>query len=70
MGRLAVFLLAALLAGCATTGERDPKDPWEGFNRGSFSFNEKLAREWYRFVGNHKKPLRLNFAVPLRVPLD
>ena len=42
MGRLAVFLLAALLAGCATTGERDPKDPWEGFNRGSFSFNEKL----------------------------
>ena len=42
MGRLAVFLLAALLAGCATTGERDPKDPWEGFNRKSFAFNEKL----------------------------
>ncbi len=42
MGRLAAFLLAALLAGCATTGERDPKDPWEVFNRGSFSFNEKL----------------------------
>ena len=42
MGRLAAFLLAAFLAGCATTGERDPKDPWEGFNRGSFAFNEKL----------------------------
>ena len=42
MGRLAVFLLVALLAGCATTGERDPKDPWEGFNRKSFAFNEKL----------------------------
>ena len=42
MGRLAAFLLAAFLAGCATTGERNPKDPWEGFNRGSFAFNEKL----------------------------
>lgn len=42
MGRLAVFLLAALLAGCATTGERDSKDPWEGFNRKSFAFNEQL----------------------------
>lgn len=42
MGRLAVFLLAALLAGCAATGERDPKDPWEGFNRKSYAFNEKL----------------------------
>ena len=42
MGRWAVFLLAAFLAGCATTGERDPKDPWEGFNRKSFAFNEKL----------------------------
>ena len=36
--------LAALLAGCATTGERDPKDPWEGFNRGVFGFNEGLDR--------------------------
>jgi|SRR4051812_3430395 phospholipid-binding lipoprotein MlaA len=36
--------LATLVAGCATTGERDPKDPWEGFNRGVFSFNEGLDR--------------------------
>jgi phospholipid-binding lipoprotein MlaA len=43
MGRFAALLLAALLlAGCATTGERNPKDPWEGFNRKSFAFNEKL----------------------------
>ena len=42
MGRLAVFLLAAFLAGCATTGERNPKDPWEGFNRKSYAFNEQL----------------------------
>ena len=33
---------AAVLAGCATTGEGNPRDPWEGFNRGSFAFNDKL----------------------------
>jgi len=33
------WLLA--LAGCATTGEeRDPRDPFEGFNRGVYAFNE------------------------------
>lgn len=42
MLRLAALLLAALLTGCATTGERDARDPWEGFNRKSFAFNEKL----------------------------
>lgn len=42
MGRLTALLLAVLLAGCATTGDRDPRDPWEGFNRTSFAFNEKL----------------------------
>ncbi len=42
MGRLTALLVAVLLAGCATTGERDPRDPWEGFNRTSFAFNEKL----------------------------
>jgi phospholipid-binding lipoprotein MlaA len=34
-------LLLAALAGCATTGEeRDPRDPWEGLNRGVYQFNE------------------------------
>jgi phospholipid-binding lipoprotein MlaA len=35
-------LLCLLLAsGCATVeGERDPRDPWEGFNRGVYRFNE------------------------------
>ena len=39
--RLAVpFAAAALLAGCATTGGNP--DPWEGMNRKTFAFNEKL----------------------------
>jgi phospholipid-binding lipoprotein MlaA len=36
----ALLLIAA--AGCATTGERDPRDPFEGFNRGVYRFNETL----------------------------
>ncbi len=37
--------MISLLAGCATTsGERDPSDPWEGFNRGSFEFNRGLDK--------------------------
>jgi phospholipid-binding lipoprotein MlaA len=35
------LLCLLLLPGCATVdAERDPRDPWEGFNRGVYSFNE------------------------------
>jgi len=35
--------LCLALSGCATVeGERDPRDPWEGFNRGVYSFNETV----------------------------
>lgn len=39
--RLLLSLLLLLsLSGCATVhGERDPRDPWEGFNRGVHAFN-------------------------------
>lgn len=40
-----VLLLAALIGaatGCASTAERDPRDPWEPLNRGIYSFNDKL----------------------------
>jgi len=41
--RIAVALLVAALAtGCATT--RDNPDPWEGFNRKSYAFNDAVDR--------------------------
>ncbi|MEQ5802575.1 VacJ family lipoprotein [Halomonas sp. H10-9-1] len=52
---------AALLAGCASAGGGDrephPEDPWEGFNRKVFAFNDVLDRyalqpvaRGYRFI--------------------
>jgi phospholipid-binding lipoprotein MlaA len=40
--RLFWVAAVALLAGCASTAERDARDPWEGFNRGVYNFNDKL----------------------------
>jgi phospholipid-binding lipoprotein MlaA len=44
--RLALALLTTVLVtGCASLpadATRSPKDPWEGFNRGMFAFNEAL----------------------------
>ena len=34
--------LLFLLAGCASTAEGDPRDPFEGWNRGVYKFNEKF----------------------------
>lgn len=34
--------MLVLLAGCATTTSNNPRDPFEGFNRAMFSFNEGL----------------------------
>ena len=47
--RLKRFTLAALVAvsvvGCSSTGgERDERDPFEGFNRAMYSFNDGLDR--------------------------
>ncbi|HUQ75326.1 MAG TPA: VacJ family lipoprotein [Burkholderiales bacterium] len=39
-----VFLawLALALTGCASVGGDDPRDPFEGFNRGVYKFNDKV----------------------------
>lgn len=39
--RFAVITLAVALGGCASTNG-NPKDPFEGFNRGVFTFNDKV----------------------------
>ena len=53
---LGCVLLLAVLAGCATTSG-NPRDPFEGFNRAIYSFNDVLdsaivkpVAEGYRFV--------------------
>jgi len=40
--RIVCAALAAALAGCASTGERDPRDPFEPLNRGIYGFNDKV----------------------------
>lgn len=40
----AFFLAVFCLAGCATSGAANPEDPYEGFNRRMFAFNDGLDR--------------------------
>ena len=41
-----LLIICLLTGGCASTQElsNDPSDPWEGFNRGVYSFNDALDR--------------------------
>ena len=36
--------VCAVLAGCAAPKTPDPRDPWEGFNRGVYKFNDGFDR--------------------------
>ena len=42
MIRIVPLVLLAILGGCATPEERDPRDPYEGFNRGVYRFNDTV----------------------------
>ncbi|OZI77155.1 MlaA family lipoprotein [Bordetella genomosp. 12] len=40
----------AVLAGCAASQHPDPRDPWEGFNRGVYKFNDTVDRALFKPV--------------------
>ena len=42
--RLTLALTVLLASGCATVPNPDPRDPYESFNRGVFSFNDGLDK--------------------------
>ena len=44
MRSLCALVVALLLAGCATAGDGNPQDPWEGLNRKTFAMNDALDR--------------------------
>jgi phospholipid-binding lipoprotein MlaA len=55
LAALIVALTLGALGGCASVAHPNPRDPWEGFNRRSYEFNEgvdrvvlKPAATWYR----------------------
>jgi len=76
------MLAGLLLAGCATTTpppeERDPRDPWEPYNRNMYQFNSAVDRALIRplAVGYGKvtpAPVRRgvgNFFTNIRSPVD
>jgi phospholipid-binding lipoprotein MlaA len=45
------FLLVTILAGCATTSSRDPRDPFEDINRSAFNFNQAMDRNFFNPIG-------------------
>ena len=61
MRLLALLLSSLLLAGCATTGGGEPRDPWEGLNRKTFAFNDALDRAVL-------KPVATGYVKPLIIP--
>ena len=55
MSTLKVFsvgLSMLFLSACATTNALDERDPWEGFNRGVYSFNETMDDLIFDPIGN------------------
>ena len=75
------FWLAALslafLFGCAANPDRDPRDPWEGMNRGVYKFNETfdeylakpVARTYVKVLHEEIRVRIANFFSNLADPL-
>ncbi len=61
---LLALLLTLLLSACATTSEfPDPRDPWEGFNRAMYTFNDGVDRAIAR-------PLARGYKAIVPAPVD
>lgn len=52
-----VSCLLLLLGGCATTGSGDPRDPFEGFNRGVYTFNQSMDKALFDPLGKAYKAI-------------
>ena len=51
LSRIATIAAAGvLMAGCAAPQNPDPRDPWEGFNRGVYKFNDTVDRAVFKPV--------------------
>jgi phospholipid-binding lipoprotein MlaA len=48
---VSVGFCMVFLSACATTGALDERDPWEGFNRGVYSFNETVDNVLFDPIG-------------------
>ena len=56
--RLVVTLVLFMtVTGCATTGAMDSRDPFEGFNRGVFAFNEAVDNALFKPLGKAYKAI-------------
>jgi phospholipid-binding lipoprotein MlaA len=53
--RLAAFTLGLLAGGCATSPDGNPRDPFEGFNRGVTEFNDGIDKAVMRPVATAYK---------------
>ena len=59
---IAVWLMLAMV-GCASVpeGDRDPRDPWESYNRAVTRFNDDFDRDIYRPVARGYKAVAPHF---------
>lgn len=57
-----VVIILMLLNGCATTATIDPRDPWEGWNRGVQSFNDGVDDYVMKPAGKGYNWVMPNFA--------
>ena len=56
-----IFIILAILFGCATTASFDERDPLEEFNRGVYSFNQTMDEILFNPIGKLYKAITPDF---------